>query len=208
MRAISLGKRVRTETGISSGKSSVFDIAADVVASELGSTGLPVLVIGSGRAASSVYNVLMSLGFTDVTACSAGQVASLRRSFSAAVAALRPDEGKIDPSSMEALRASKVIVDISNPAAVVDDGMGRCRYMPDLAQHALEMRASKARDVARAEAMVEEAVQRFMVELNRYQVDEVISSMFRYAEEVRRSEVSRFLKEVSGGSSIDSAWSP
>ncbi|MGC8555555.1 MAG: glutamyl-tRNA reductase [Conexivisphaera sp.] len=212
-RAVRVGRRVRSETGISRGSVSVARLAADEVARRVG-RGSRVIVVGAGHMGSSIASYLRDAGFEDVLIANrtfekAASLASrlgyraiqlgdlgraMRQAAPVVLAVSSPTplvtEDMIPPSDL-------LVLDISIPG-VVERPRSRVTAslltIDDLMGLAEENRLRRAREAEAAAAIVEEEVVRFEEQLRRIAADEVIRSFMERAEAIRASELERALR--------------
>ncbi len=197
--ALATGKRVRTETAISSGNASVASVAVESARSAVGSLeSRHVVLVGAGENAEQVARAFHAHGVTTMF------VANRRRDRAIALAQrFGGSSGSFDELPAELVRADVVVSSTSSPhaiieaeelAAVMEERSGRPLLLVDLAvprdidpgcafvdgATVLDMDALQAQvrgslgvrraEAVRAEAIVEDEIQTFAGWLGRLEV--------------------------------------
>jgi glutamyl-tRNA reductase len=225
--AIEVGKRVRTETAIARGTTSLSQAAVALARSELGSLeGRTTLVIGAGEMGESMAQALAG-------SAKSGRVLVANRTRSRADELASRFGGKaldwrhmpdglaqadvvlastgapttvLDARTVAGAMAKRperpmLVVDIAVPRDVapeVADLEGVTLFdMDDLAEFAQKGLDGRAREVPAAELIVDAEVARYCERLAHRQVAPVIASLFERAEELRLSEWERLSAKLS-----------
>ena len=226
-RAISVGKRVRTETAIGRGLSSLSDAAVEWARMQLGTLeGRGALLLGAGEMSALAARRLTSLGarvfITTPSGHSAASLASQVGGFSVPGGELAPLANEIelvisstdstgtvlDVAGVEALQSRRdqrplYIVDIAVPRDVhpgVASVPGVALVDVDgLGTQVAENAGGRRRAVHAAEAVVEEEVIRTVTAIKEGEgVSSTIATLAQRSEELRRREVERTLRRLPG----------
>lgn len=218
--AVRVGRRVRRETGVSQGASSMVDVGLEVVRGRLGVelAGRRVVIVGAGKMGALTAARLGELGVTDVEVWN-------RSPDKAARLAARVAGEVVDPSGLvAALAAADVavcttgapepVLDLDVVArAVAQRGGDRPLVLLDLAVprnvapaaaalsgvavvdvedvRDLAARGTTGDEVARAQRIVDEEADRFLAWTRASQVDPTIRAVRERAETVRVGELER-----------------
>lgn len=220
--ALRVGKRARTETGISAGASSMVDVGLDAASRVLGSfEGRTVLIVGAGKmggmAAGRVHagaaEVLVANRTQEKAERLAEKFSGRVVSFTALTEGLREADlvltstGASHPiidadmaTEAMAARADRplVFVDLAVPRDVQPD----CAAIPGVtvldvdAVRALTDTGVTGEEVAKARVIVEEEVERFAAWTRTVRVEPTITALRARAEEVRSEELDRALAKL------------
>jgi glutamyl-tRNA reductase len=219
-RALDAGRRVRRETGIARGRTSVSSVVVDIalrVHPDLGRCR--VLVIGAGRMAAATGSALQRHGAAAVV------VANRSPSAARALAAqLNGRAARIDTLEQELAQADIVVSSTEAPHAIVhrDDVAralaarperplalidlavprdidahvstlgGALLYDIDDLERAIEQGLEgRRRDLSQAERIVEEELARFRAWRTALAVTPTVASLYARAEQIRRAELAR-----------------
>lgn len=223
LKAIHVGERARTETGINEGVVSLGSAAVSLVADEQAIEGATAVVVGAGEmgtlaAQALSRHELRELVVANRTRSRAEHVArelpidAEARSLSAigeavadadvVIAATGSAEPVLDASAFE---GECTVVDLAKPRDVdprADEVEGVALYDLDdleaVTDHTERSRAAAAREV---EAMIDEEISHLLEQFKRQQADDVISGMYEGAERTKRAEVATALSklEAQGG---------
>ncbi|MCX8213442.1 MAG: glutamyl-tRNA reductase [SAR202 cluster bacterium] len=232
--AIGTGRRVREETDVSRSSLSVSYAAVKLAESFLGSvSGLKVLLVGVGEAGTLVAQALRSSGVNDITIANrtpersaemAEELGGKTVPFSELEHALSQADICIaatdasEPILSRATVASAVdsrpegslfLFDLSVPRNIDPEAGNIDRVnlfniddLSDIASQNLRGRQVAAGD---AEVIVEEEVAQFMSWLDTLEATPLIKAMRLQADEIRRRELDRALREIKGLSESDIA---
>jgi glutamyl-tRNA reductase len=219
--ALEVGKRARTETGISRHIASVSTAAVAMAAERLGSlAGRSILVLGAGDMGEGMVRSLVGAGVVDVRIANrtwdraveladrlggrAVGLADLHRSLrevdllltSTGATSLMLEHGDL-ARVMEA-RAGRplLVVDVAvprdvDPSAADLDGV-TLLDMDDLRAFAEAGMVERRREVAAVRAMVDEEVARFTAVTTAQEVAPLVGALHERGEAVRRAELDRF----------------
>jgi len=225
--AVHAGKRVRNESAISSGPSTVSSIAVKLASDVVGGLAqAKVVVIGAGEMAELAVEALRKRGAQRITVInrtvSRGQELAKRwravaRPFEAILDELRDADIVISStgaphtilhrSSLEKLMREResrqlVILDIAVPRDVdaeVSELPGVHLYnLDDLARQAGQSFEDRKREVPRVEAVIEEELASFSSWLDTLSVTPLIRELHLQAESIRRQEMNRTLRHMPG----------
>ena len=232
--AIGAGRRVREETDVSRSALSVGFAAVKLAESFLGSvSGRRVLLIGAGEAGKLVAQALRTSGVGDITIANrtpergaemakdlGGQTvpfSDLEDALSRAdicIAATEAPEHILSRAAVESAAGSTpdgslFLFDLSvprniDPAAGTIDGVNLFN-IDDLSAIAAENLKGRQAAAEDAEVIVEQEVGRFMAWLDTLEAAPVIRAMRLQADEVRKRELERALREIEGLSEADVA---
>lgn len=220
-RALEVGKRVRTETGISENAASVSSAAVALAAGELGGlSGRSVVVLGAGEAGHAAAKALMGAGAKSLTVVNrsldkaielagrvGGEAAALEDLDEAVVRAdilvtsTRSDElvlGRDRVGEMASARDSRplLIIDIAvprdvDPAAAETSGV-TLLDIDALRSFADEGRRKRAAEARGGRKIVTEEVQRFLQDEMAARYSGLISALRSEAEQTRIQELERY----------------
>ncbi len=224
--AIRVGRNVRAQTGISRGTTSISSTAAALARSTLGDLGdKTALVISAGDAGALAAHALaaMSVARIVVTSRSAERSAELAAAMAGTVAPF-DDLGAalasadvvitstaaphflIDRQLIEAAMAGRrsrpmMIIDIAVPRDVdpaVRDVPGVHLYdIDDVQAAARESVRLRRKELGAAQAIVDDAVERYGAWLHSLEVVPTVASLRSQAEALRRAELTRTLARTS-----------
>ena len=225
--ALETGKRARTETDIARGTASVSSAAVEMAEARLGSlVGRKVLVLGAGEMAEGMATALQGAGVEQVQVANrtwrkaraladriGGQAVRLADLSTAlldvdllltSTGATVPVVEHDDFAPVMAERASRplLIVDIAVPRDV-DPAV---RTLPgvtlldinDLRQFAQAGIERRSHELAAVEAIVDEEIERFRSAASARSAAPVVSSLHRWADEIREAELGRFDARLTG----------
>jgi glutamyl-tRNA reductase len=231
-RAVEIGKRVRTETHISAGPSSVSAVAVDVARQAFDDPERRrLVVIGAGKMASAAAMSLGELGFAEVvvvnrTVGSARELADRMggraagfdrigielRAADLVISATGAPHTILTARDMERTMVERgdhpmVVVDISVPRDVdswVGDVEGVTLYDIDDLERVVEASLNGRRlEARRAERLVSESVDSFADWRRELVAAPTITSLRRRAEEIRLRELERVAEQWEGLSPAD-----
>ncbi len=232
--AIGAGRRVREETYVSRSALSISFAAVKLAASFLGSvSGRRVLLVGAGEAGKLVAQALRTSGVGDITIANRTQERSaelakglngqmvpfsdLEAALSQAdicIAATDAPEHILSKAAVESATISRpdgslFLFDLSvprniDPEAGTIDGVSLFN-IDDLSAIAAENLKGRQAAAEDAEVIVDQEVGRFMSWMDTLEAAPVIREMRLQADEVRRRELERALREIKGLSEADVA---
>jgi glutamyl-tRNA reductase len=225
--ALEVGKRVRSETAIARGTTSLSQAAVALAVAELGSlAGKTTVVLGAGEMGEAMAQALASaledgsLLVVNRTWSRATQLAARcggrAIEWSALPAALEQadvllastgsSELLLTASDLEPVLVSRdgrplLIVDIAVPRDV-DPAVGSLPGvtlfdMDDLTASAAVAMAGRRQEVPRAEAIVVEEVERYLDKAAQRHVAPLVAALHERAEQVRTSELVRFRRRLA-----------
>ncbi|MBO0888733.1 glutamyl-tRNA reductase, partial [Candidatus Bathyarchaeota archaeon] len=223
-RAMSAGAKIRAETGIGRGVTTVGSAALRLAEEILGRLeGLRVLLVGTGQVGVMVMKALKARGLTNVMV--AGRTSQNTESFCKAnggtpipfstvqeklqdsdlvLVATRSNNFIIDREILgERATDSKrktLILDLSNPRNVSPEvahfGGVTLRTIDDLREIAQEGQMLRRGLVKKAEPLVRDAVERISSMIRRENAEPIISDVYRRAEEIRLEELSKAVSKL------------
>ncbi len=225
--ALRVGKRARTETRLSRNELSVSSASVRLARQAVGPlAGRHALVIGAGEAGKLAARALVQAGVGTLTLTNrtfaraeelsrelGGRVVpfdDMRRALAEAdivVCATEAPGTVLTRAALEQARGG----DGARPLAVLDIAIPRdvdpdVRGLPNVSLFDLDdlngvaevHRQGQLAEAARAEAVVDEEVARFRVWWQSLDVVPTVASLRQYAEDIRRREVERALRKLSG----------
>jgi glutamyl-tRNA reductase len=213
--ALLAGKRVREETGLSRGNVGYPSAAVALAASRLGGLdGRKVLVVGAGKASRVMLSLVCgkwaprTVVIANRTA-ERGLEASIRycggladaipldalaglRSFDVAFVAVASgfEEASVIP------QLADLVIDISTPRVVYGRNV---LDHNDVARYALKALEGRRAEVSRAEAIVEEEVEKLVKRLRLKRADAAIAAVMNYVQSVVDSESREAIARLRGG---------
>jgi glutamyl-tRNA reductase len=225
--ALEVGKRARTETGISRNIASVSTAAVAMAADRLGSLeGRTILVLGAGDMGEGMVRALVTGGVDDVRIANrtwdravelagrlggrAVRLADLDESLaeidllltSTGASSLMLEHG--DLARTMAARAGRplLIVDVAvprdiDPAASDIEGV-TLLDMDDLRAFAAAGQAERRREVVAVRRMVDEEVVRFTAVSTAQEVAPLVAALHERGESIRSAELERFRSRLAG----------
>ena len=227
-KALSIGKKVRQETLISKGKTSIPSIAIDVLKTEFGIEGKKILIIGTGRMAVSLGKYLVKEKPESITVCGrnpekASVAASIICGEFSSLVDLEYELRKNDivftaTTSPEMLISAEDIIRTGKPKFYVDISKPDNIQMPDenieginvLNMKSLEAvleanRSMKKKEIVAADNIIEPEIERTMKKLKEMEYDDLIAHMYRYSCLKQKEEAEEFKREISKGTDIEKA---
>jgi glutamyl-tRNA reductase len=226
MKAINIGRRIRTETRIDKGSVSISSAAVDLAAKELGDlTSVKALIIGAGEAGSLAAETLKSLGAREIIIANRTYKKGLGLAKKVSGRAIRfndipdalPDAdlaiGAVSvtkPILTEQQVASiiaknnfsnrKVFIDISQPRAFeekIGSLPGIClKTIDDLKEVVTENLKTRQAEAEKAEIIISEEMSRFEVDLSKLCAAPLISEICRKFEGIRQKELTRAIHKL------------
>ncbi len=237
--AIRVGKRVRTETRIGEGSIGIPGAAVVLANEVVGLRGRSVGIIGAGDAAKIIVEGVLKHGVKRVLIANrtrerAEKLASLVRDIPADIipwekleelmresdivfAALSVDKPIIPGTVFSHAKPGLVVIDVSNvPVFTRIPESIRYYGFQDVVEVARRMAERRRSEVPKAEAIIEEELEKFENLVRKKAADEAIEAMMRFAKAMVDREVARAISVLKGrGVSImevedvlrDLAWS-
>jgi glutamyl-tRNA reductase len=224
--ALEVGKRVRSETAIARGTTSLSQAAVALAGAELGSlTGKTTVVLGAGEMGEAMAQALASalrdgsLLVVNRTWSRATQLAarcggraiewsalpSALEQADVLLASTGSPELLLTAGDLEGVLASRdgrplLIVDIAVPRDV-DPAVGALPGvtlldMDDLTASAAVAMAGRRQEVPRAEAIVVDEVERYLDKAAQRHVAPLVAALHDRAEQIRTSELARFQRRL------------
>jgi glutamyl-tRNA reductase len=225
-KAINIGRRVRTETGINEGSLSISSAAVDLARQEIGDlTSKKALIIGAGDAGSLAAETLrgkaavailvanrtyeQSLLLAQKVSGTAIQFENLLSTIPqmdlviAAVTVTQPllREEQIAPIIAN-LGYSKqlLIIDISQPRAI-EEKVGsiqgiRLKTIEDLKEAVAQNMKKRQGEAEKSKTIISEELERFEAELSKLVAQPIITEICHKYEEIRKKELLRMLRKI------------
>ena len=218
--ATKAGGRARAETGLSRNPVSIASVAVDIAAREAGPLSkCHVTLVGAGDTAGLVAKLLKARGVQAATvvnrteergASLAGRcqfessgVTALAKVLSdtdVVICATRAPHTVVEPEHLAGSERPLVFLDLAvprdvNPAVAELPGVRLFDIdrMRDAVDTSLELRR---REIPAAEAIIEQELAQFKLELKRRAVEPLIAGLRRKAEEIRKEELTRTFGEM------------
>jgi glutamyl-tRNA reductase len=222
-RALQVGKRARTETGIGRGTASVSHAAVEMATEHLGAvTGRRVLVVGAGEMAEGTAAALRRAG--------AGELVVANRTHDRAVAVAARVGGSVTPFSQlgTALRHADLVVSctgaggtiidadivggdrVARPLLIVDIAVPRdvdaavgslpgvtLLDLDDVRAWAARTIDARAGEAARVREIVAEEVERHLADVTARQAAPLVAALRGHAHGVRHAELERFAAKLA-----------
>lgn len=227
-KALSIGKRVRQETSISKGKTSIPSIAIDVLKSKFGIEGRKILIVGTGKMAVSLGKYLLKENPESITLCGrspekASMATSILNSYFSPISALKTEIRKnnivltatkspeilITRDDIISSGTPKFYVDISKPDNIesLDENIDGVDVLNiSSLETVLERnRTMKRKEILAADDIVEAEIERTMRKLKEIEYDDLISHMYRYSCLKQKEEAEEFKREIGKGTDLDTA---
>jgi glutamyl-tRNA reductase len=199
-RALHVGKRVRTETRLSKGKTGLYSLAVSYASQLVDLRSSRVAVVGAGKVCSKLVKMMRDLGVEDVTVFNrtVSRAAKLASKYGYSYGALRFEVldgydvvfSAITTTSLRSVRGPRLVVDLSVPPAFSG---GNVVYLEQLGGVASKNAESKRTEVSKAENIIREEEQALIRHLRQRLADSYISKITLRLEAIRRSEVRRAL---------------
>ena len=223
--ALETGKRARTETAIGRHTASVSSAAVEMATERLGSlVGKRVLVLGAGEMGEGVAHALVKAGVTDIIVTNrthergealAERVHGRTVPYAERQCAMAQTDvlvtcsgagNVVDAALIHEARGGVttplLVVDIAVPRNVEASVAGLANVtlldledLRDWAARGLEQRAHEAEHVR---AIVQDEVERFVVEHTARQAAPLVALMHEHAEQIRTAELERFANKLAG----------
>ncbi len=226
-KAISSGKLVRRDTGISRGKVSIPALSMDVLNRNHGVSGKNAAVIGTGKMASDVIKYLQKLkpaGITivgrnpDKTASLASSLGTEWKPINELADIINLNQIIITATSSKSLiisremlsgvQENKVFLDISNPRNVEEPLENDNFTLIDLKalNPILEKnKANKEKEITNAEQIVHRQAESLNSRLSKLEMEKLIASLYKQAEKLKENEISRLKRALASGTDFDEA---
>lgn len=227
MKAVNVGRRVRSETRVNEGSVSISSAAVDLAAKELGDLRrLKVLVVGAGEAGSVAAETLRRRGVK--------QILIANRTYETGVQLAKKVEGKpvrfekiydviprtdltivaltVDRPVVKAGRLRKIfsgqrvnrglfLVDISQPRAVEEEVGGVdgvvLRNIDSLKEVVEESIKSRHAEAEKARKIVFEELARFEKQQLEFLIQPLISEIYKRVDSIRQKELKRALSKMA-----------
>jgi glutamyl-tRNA reductase len=226
MKAVNIGRRVRTETAINEKPVSISSVAVDLAEKELGNLRfVKALVIGAGEAGSMAAEALRKRGVETIIVANrtferglelaskvGGKAVKLNQIWQvlpevdlvvAAVSVNRPilKSKQVRKLLTESVQRKRLyLVDISQPRAI-DESIGlipgvTLRNIDHLKAIVDENLRSRLAEAEKAKKIIFEELERFERQLARLFVEPMVSEIYRNAEAIRQKELGRAVRKM------------
>ena len=226
MKAVNIGRRVRTETAINERPVSISSVAVDLAEKDLGNLRLvTALVIGAGEAGSIAAENLRKKGVKTIfianrtfekglelaskvggEAVRFDEVLQVLPKVDLVIAAVSVDKPILKAKQIKAVLAESgfkkalYVVDISQPRAF-DEKVGllqgvTLKNIEDLKAVVEENLRSRLVEAEKAKKIVFEELERFERQLAKLYVEPMISEIYRKVEEIRQRELGRAVRKM------------
>ncbi len=220
-KALSVGKSVRTETGLSDGKVSISSVAVDYANQLNPIEGKKVIIIGTGKMGSLVAKYLPSFGHRELVVI--GRTPEKLKKFCETYSG-RPlnfdhlpkelEDADIVFSATSCPRVlitremiEKVVDGRTQPLTILDIAMPEdvdptVGEIPNVTYHCIDdlkeiskkNMAARHKKVKRAEAVIKDEVNKFKEKLQNIHIDHFLFQLNNYTEEIRQREVKKSIK--------------
>ncbi len=222
-RAISTGKRIRRETQISRGKTSISAIAVERASRIMDITNSAVSVIGTGKMAEQFLKYLLKYKPEDLSIVgrNADRLSFLFREYGAVphhfdelpdvissaditFVATSSKSIIIHGSYIDTTRKTRqIFVDISHPRNV-DQGIAEINgreivSLEDITREVNQNLSKKGNEIRKAEIIIDESLTALHSKLKELQVEDLIEKSYKHLEGIARTEVDRMLAEIKKG---------
>ena len=218
-KALHVGERARTETGIGEGVVSLGSAAAELAASEGDLGDATALVVGAGEmgtlAATALAETVDELLIANRTATSAAHVAGAVDVDATPIALDDLPEAVADADVVVSATASPepvfeevtfeeagetFVIDLAQPRdvspAAVDRSNVTVRDLDALESVTDETRARRREAAAQVEAIIDEEFDRLLARYKRQRADEAIGAMYAGAERMKKRELERAVSQL------------
>jgi glutamyl-tRNA reductase len=226
MKAIHIGRRVRTKTKINEGSVSISSAAVDLAAKELGNLGsIKALIIGAGEAGSLAAETLKGHGTSTIIianrtyekgrdlakkvsgkAIRFNQMNAMLPNVDLVIGAVSVTQPILSEQQMASAIAKNdpskriVLIDISQPRAF-DEKVGLLqnvclKTINDLEDIVAENRRNRQIEAEKSKAIIFEELARFEIELSKLVAQPLISEILRKFEEMRQKELKRAISKL------------
>jgi glutamyl-tRNA reductase len=222
--AVSVGKRARTETGISRGTASVSHAAVEMATDHLGDlAGRHVLVVGAGAMGEGIAVALRGAGVAHIDVVNrtqargrelAARVGGVAVGFADLPRAIGRADLVLTSTGADVPVLTRDLVETAHhadrPLLVVDVAVPRdvepsVRELPgvrvldldDLRDWADRGRAARLEEAERVRELVRDEVERFTLEATALQAAPLVATMHERAEAVRAAELERFANRLA-----------
>ncbi|TYL38056.1 glutamyl-tRNA reductase [Natronococcus pandeyae] len=220
-KAIHVGERARTETGINEGVVSLGSAATRLVRNDVRLEGATSLVVGAGEMGRLAARSLADAGVdelivanrtvahadhlveevaTDATAVPLEALTTVVDDADIVITATGSAEPVLAPHHLETDGDERVIVDLGQPrdvAPATDDLSSVTVYdLDDLESITAETREQRADAAREVEVMIDREFDLLCDQYKRARADEVIAAMYESAERIKERELERALAEL------------
>ncbi|AAY80150.1 glutamyl-tRNA reductase [Sulfolobus acidocaldarius] len=205
--AIKVGRKVRSLTNISKGKVGIYSIAIQKSLEVMGDlTDIKIAIVGAGEIGSKLAFMLKNNGARNLTIFNRNLDRALELSNKFGYNAELLDFQKVNeydlvfiainnsnPSQLR-LDKPKLVIDLSVPPVVYKTS--NVIYLDDLRVISDNIILNKREDIKKAEAIINEEIQKFESLLNNYNMNRLVSRFMSEIEWVREKEVDRAFNEI------------
>ena len=222
--AIFVGKKVRTDTGISKGKTSIAHISIDLLKEKHSLEGKRILLIGTGKIATKILKYLTSdkrltislMGRNEETGaalatengCRYLDISDLREAIlenDVIITATTSSRPIIEESDIISISGSRelILLDVSNPCNIetkVADLNNIYLYtFSDLEAIIRTNIEIKKEEIIKARQIVEEQLKVIMEKMRELEMDHLVESYMKYSERLAAREAQKALSAIREG---------
>jgi glutamyl-tRNA reductase len=229
LKAVHVGERARTETGINEGTVSMGSAAVDLAAHETALDGASALVLGAGEMGTLAARALDETGVsrlvvanrslgnaehvvadlqTDGVAVGLGEAVAAAQDADVVVAATGAPSPVLTKDDLDGA-GETVCVDIARPRDIdpeAGDLPGVVVHdIDDLEAVTAEAHAQRRTEATEVEALIDEEFDRLLRSFKRARADEAISAMYEGAERMKARELDRALTKLDAQGDLNEA---
>ncbi|BCU70380.1 glutamyl-tRNA reductase [Stygiolobus caldivivus] len=195
--AVKTGRRVRSETDISKGKTGVYSLAIDYAIKKFGQLkGLRVAIVGAGEIGSKIAHMLKDSGATDVTIFNRtlSKALDVASRYGYKAKGLNFDDIRdydlvflaiYYPEKIR-LEGPKLIIDLSIPNIAEGRNVVTLETLKAISNQIME---KKMTEIEKARKIIENEIEKFRKEIDTYNLNRMISLFMSRIEEIRKEEV-------------------
>ena len=215
-KAISVGKNVRTMTGISHGKTSLSSISLDIIDKEYGLSGKNICIIGTGKMANALLNYLAGSG-EEVTVAGRSidharnlaikyganysdlsNINGLIKSNQIIIAATSSRHYIINNCDYSEVNEYKILIDLSNPPNIepTDNPFITIYDLDRIYSISRETREHRKLEIIKSKEIVENQLRLYTSKINEMKSDEIISTFYKFAEQIKKEEIEELLRKT------------
>jgi glutamyl-tRNA reductase len=220
-KALSLGKSVRSETGISDGKVSISSLAVDHANKQNPIKDKKVIIVGTGKMASLLADYLPLFKHKELIVI--GRTAEKLKEFCKKIPSIPLNFDHLSKELKDAdfvfsatscpnvlitkEMIEKVMIDRTQPLTIIDIAMPEdvdptvgevpnVNYycIDDLQEISKKNMVKRQREAKRAEAIINEEIKRFKNRLQNIHIDHLLYNLNNYTEDIRKREVNKTIK--------------
>jgi len=222
-KAIATGKKIRKETEISKGRTSISAIAVERAERVMDLKNSTITVVGTGKMAEQFLKYLVKYGpkGLSVVGRNSERLSFLQHEYRASPHYFDELSGIVSSSDIifvatsskniiihksaidKSRKTKQIFIDISHPRNVDHDISGihgrEIVSLDDITMEISENLSKKEREIGKAEKIINESVCSLEARLKEMQVEQLIEKSYRHIEGIARSEIDRMLIELRKG---------